>query len=118
MSKSMALMCIFPVALSLSMIKTLNRLSIASMIANILQVFGLFSVMSYLLVGISFDSLAERDYFKPIDETVIAVGSTMFAFEAITIIMPLYSRMSNSNQMLFAQMNSHKRLHKHFDTLP
>lgn len=98
-SKSLAFLCIFPVTLLLSFIRTLNRLAVASMLANLLQFFGLVLIVEFLARDLSHVDLSERDNFRPAAEMALGFGSTMFAFEGISVVLPIYSRMRRPKLM-------------------
>jgi proton-coupled amino acid transporter len=81
----------------LSCIKTLRRLAIASACANLLQVVGLSVVVEYLLRDMPRQPRVE--YFKPASEVALGFGSAMFAFEGISVVLPVYTRMKRREQM-------------------
>lgn len=95
-------MAIFPVTLLLSFIRTLNRLAVASLVANILQAIGLALIVEYLIRDLDKVNLRDRDHFRPISEMALGFGSAMFAFEGISVVLPLYSRMKTPRNMLGA----------------
>lgn len=97
--KTLVFLGILPVALLLSYIKTLNRLAIASAMANMLQAVGIAIILEYLSRDISKVNLAERDNFRPFSEVALGFGSAMFAFEGISVVLPVYTRMKNSQRM-------------------
>lgn len=88
---------ILPIALLLSYIRTLRRLAIASACANLLQVVGLSIIIEYLVR----DMPAEPQvvYFKPVSEVALGFGSAMFAFEGISVVLPVFTRMKRQEQM-------------------
>lgn len=88
---------ILPFVLLISYIRTLNRLSIASACANVLQVVGISIVIEYLIRDTQ--EVREISYFKPISEVALGFGSAMFAFEGISVVMPIYTRMKRPEQM-------------------
>lgn len=93
---------IFPLVLGLSLIKTLRRLSIASACANALQTLGVLFIIEYLvrsLLTVKHLSLPKPELVKPIDETCMAFASAMFAFEGISVVIPVYTRLANQRQM-------------------
>jgi proton-coupled amino acid transporter len=103
--KNYLFLAILPVALLLSYIKTLKRLAIASACANLLQVVGLSIVIEYLLRDMP--SKPRVEYFKPASEVALGFGSAMFAFEGISVVLPIYTRMKRQEQMggLFGLVN-------------
>lgn len=90
-------MAVLPIALLLSYIRTLKRLSIASACANVLQVIGISIIMEYLIRELPKEK--KVDYFKPISEVALGFGSAMFAFEGISVVLPIYTRMKRPEQM-------------------
>lgn len=98
-SKTTVFIAIFPIALLLSYIKTLRRLAIASAGANLLQAVGISLILEYLVRDIHQVNLAERDNFRPLSEVALGFGSAMFAFEGISVVLPVYTRMKHSQQM-------------------
>lgn len=90
-------LAILPVALLLSYIRTLKRLSIASACANVLQVVGISIVLQYLARDIP--SEPDIVLFKPISEVALGFGSAMFAFEGISVVLPIYTRMHRPEQV-------------------
>lgn len=92
-------MAIFPVALSLSYIRTLSRLAIASTLANVLEAAGIVLILQYLLRGLQQVDLVERAKLKSLDSIALGFGSAMFAFEGISVVLPVYSRMQNPIRM-------------------
>lgn len=92
-------MAIFPIALLLSFIRTLNRLAIASGFANFLQAVGISIILEYLIRDINQVDLNQRDKFRSFEDTALGFGSAMFAFEGISVVLPVYTRMKNSNKM-------------------
>lgn len=95
----MVFLAILPVTLLLSFIRTLNRLAVASLLANLLQAIGLALIVEYLVRDIDKVNLNERDNFRPISEMALGFGSAMFAFEGISVVLPVYSRMRNPKRM-------------------
>lgn len=91
-------MAIFPLAIGLSCIRTLNRLAIASLIANLLQVVGLVLIIEYLLRDPTKMSLRNRVAFRPYSEMALGFGSVMFAFEGISVVLPVYNRIKVREQ--------------------
>lgn len=102
MPKSVAFLVIFPVTLLLSFIRTLNRLAVASLLANLLQAIGLALIVEYLIRDLDKVNFDDRDKFRPISEMALGFGSAMFAFEGISVVLPLYSRMKTPEKMLGA----------------
>lgn len=90
---------IFPMALFLSYIKSLSRLAIASGIANLLEVVGISIVLEYLLRDLDKIDMTKRDKFRSLDQVALAFGSAMFAFEGISVVLPIYTRMKQPNRM-------------------
>lgn len=90
---------ILPVALLLSYIRTLKRLSIASACANLLQAVGISFILEYLARDLSSVDMSERDNFRPFSEAALGFGSAMFAFEGISVVLPVYARMKNPSLM-------------------
>lgn len=88
---------ILPVTLLISYIRTLKRLSIASACANILQVIGISIIIEYLIREMP--TKLEIDYFRPVSEVALGFGSAMFAFEGISVVLPIYTRMKRPEQM-------------------
>lgn len=95
----MVFAAIFPVVLSLSYIRTLKRLSIASAAANVLQAVGISIILEYLIRDIGTIDLEQRDKFRPFGDSALGFGSAMFAFEGISVVLPCYTRMKNSHRM-------------------
>jgi len=83
----------------LSFIRTLSRLTVASLLANLLQSIGLALIVEYLLRDLKSIELKDRDNFRPISEMALGFGSAMFAFEGISVVLPLYSRMREPRLM-------------------
>lgn len=92
-------MALFPIALLLSYIRTLRRLAIASACANFLQAIGISLILEYLVRDLDKVNMSERDNFRPLNEVALGFGSAMFAFEGISVVLPVYTRMKNSNLM-------------------
>lgn len=92
-------MAIYPIALLLSYIKTLNRLAIASTFANLLQAIGISLILEYLIRDISKVNLSERDNFRPLNEVALGFGSAMFAFEGVSVVLPIYLKLSCPERM-------------------
>lgn len=90
---------IFPMALFLSYIKSLGRLAIASGFANILEVIGVSIVLQYLLRDLDNIDMTKRDKFRSIDQVALGFGSAMFAFEGISVVLPVYTRMKQPSRM-------------------
>lgn len=97
MSQKYLFAAILPVTLLISYIRTLKRLSIASACANILQVIGISIVIEYLIREMP--SIKNIDNFRPISEVALGFGSAMFAFEGISVVLPIYTRMKRPEQM-------------------
>lgn len=83
----------------LSYIRTLKRLAIASACANFLQAVGISLILEYLIRDLNKVNLSERENFMPLEEVALGFGSAMFAFEGISVVLPVYTRMKNSNSM-------------------
>lgn len=98
-SKSVVFVAIFPMTLLLSLIRTLSRLAVASLLANLLQFAGLALIIEYLSRDLSHVDMSQRDKFRPISEMALGFGSTMFAFEGISVVLPIYSRMKQPKHM-------------------
>lgn len=94
----MTFLAIFPFALALSCIRTLNRLAIASLAANLLQVVGLILIIEYLMRDFEHVSLRQRKAFSPLNEMALGFGSVMFAFEGISVVLPVYNRLKKREQ--------------------
>lgn len=92
-------MAIFPVALLLSYIRTLSRLAIASTLANVLEATGIVLILQYLYRGLGQIDLDNRLEPKSLDSIALGFGSAMFAFEGISVVLPVYSRMSEPHRM-------------------
>lgn len=90
-------MAVLPVALLLSYIRTLKRLSIASACANVLQVVGISIIIEYLIREMPSEKHIHN--FKPLSEVALGFGSAMFAFEGISVVLPIYTRMKRPDQM-------------------
>lgn len=92
-------------ALLLSYIRTLRRLAIASACANLLQVVGISIIVEYLIRDMPKEPQIEN--FRPISEVALGFGSAMFAFEGISVVLPIYTRMKRQEQMggLFGIIN-------------
>lgn len=99
MSKTFIYISVFPVALALSCIRTLKRLAIASACANLLQAVGIACILEYLMRDLGSLDLSKRDKFRPLDEVALGFGSAMFAFEGISVVLPIYLRMRDQTQM-------------------
>lgn len=95
--KNYLFLAILPIALLLTYIKTLKRLAIASAFANMLQAVGLAIVVEYLLRDMP--SEPKIEYFKPASEVALGFGSAMFAFEGISVVLPVYTRLKHQEQM-------------------
>lgn len=98
-SKTFIYIGVFPVALSLSCIRTLKRLAIASACANLLQAVGIACILEYLVRDLHDIDLSKRDKFRPLDEVALGFGSAMFAFEGISVVLPIYLRMRDQTLM-------------------
>lgn len=97
MNQNLLFLAILPVTLLISYIRTLKRLSIASAGANVLQVIGISIIIEYLIKEMP--EKFEIHYFKPISEVALGFGSAMFAFEGISVVLPIYTRMKRPEQM-------------------
>ena len=93
-------------ALLLSYIRTLRRLAIASACANLLQVVGISIIMEYLIREMP--SRPQVELVQPISEVALGFGTAMFAFEGISVVLPLYTRLKRQEQMrsLFGVINT------------
>lgn len=91
----------------MSYIRTLRRLAIASACANLAQAVGIILILEYLVRDIDKVDLRERDNFRPLGEAALGFGSAMFAFEGISVVLPIYTRMKHSDKMsgLFGVIN-------------
>ncbi|KAG9508934.1 Proton-coupled amino acid transporter 1 [Fragariocoptes setiger] len=94
-----------PVTLLLSYIRTLKKLSIASACANVLQVIGILIILEFLVRDLN--HAHKRDHTQPLDKVALGFGSAMFAFEGISVVMPVYTRMKQPDRMrgLFGAIN-------------
>jgi len=99
MAETTVFIAILPIALLLSYIRTLKRLAIASAFANLLQAVGIFIILEYLITDIKNVDMRERDNFRPLSEVALGFGSAMFAFEGISVVLPIYTRMKHSDRM-------------------
>lgn len=97
--KNLLFVAVYPVALMLSFIRSLKRLAIASGLANILEMVGITIVLQYLFRSLDKVDMGQRDKFMPLDQVALGFGSAMFAFEGISVILPVYTRMKNPNRM-------------------
>lgn len=97
--KTPVFFAILPIALLLSYIRTLKRLAIASACANLLQAVGISIIVEYLIRDIGKVNMAERDNFRPLNEVALGFGSAMFAFEGISVVLPVYTGMKQSERM-------------------
>lgn len=97
--KSYLFLAILPVMLSLSYIRTLTRLAIASTLANVLEASGIVLILQYLLRGLHEIDLSERIKLKPLSSVALGFGSAMFAFEGIGVVLPVYARLKNPLRM-------------------
>lgn len=96
-SKPYLFLCILPFVLLISYITTLRSLSIASACANIFQVVGISIIVVNLAKGLP--SGAKIENFSSIREVALGFGSAMFAFEGISVVLPVYTRMKRPEQM-------------------
>lgn len=90
---------IFPITLSLSYIRTLSRLAIASTLANVLEASGIVLILQFLLRGLGDVDLADRLKVRSLDSIALGFGSAMFAFEGISLVLPVYARMEDPLRM-------------------
>lgn len=60
---------------------------------------GISLIIEYLVRDLDQVNMAERDNFRPLNEVALGFGSAMFAFEGISVVLPVYTRMKHSNQM-------------------
>ena len=97
--KTLVFFAVFPFILTLSFIRTLAKLTFASLLANLLQSIGLALIVEYLLRDINKVDISQMDHFRPISETALGFGSAMFAFEGISVVLPLYSHMRRPKLM-------------------
>lgn len=88
---------ITPLVLLLCYIRTLKRLSIASGVANAFQVVGIAIILQYLIRTLTSEIKVEN--FKPVSEVALGFGAAMFAFEGISVVLPIYTRMKKPEQM-------------------
>jgi amino acid permease len=98
LSQALIFLGLFPLTLALSFIRTLKRLAIASLIANLLQVVGLILIVEYLTRDIQHVSIRHRAAFSPMDEMALGFGSIMFAFEGISVVLPIYNQLKKREQ--------------------
>lgn len=62
-----------------------------------LQFVGICIIIQYLIRELPSD--LEVTYFKPLSEVALGFGSAMFAFEGISVVLPIYTRMKRPDQM-------------------
>lgn len=98
-SKSLVFAAILPFMVALNLVRTLKRLAIASAIGNALQVLGLVFVIEYLIRDYDKVRVVDRDLYRPLNEMALGFGSIMFAFEGISIVLPIYTGMIEQHLM-------------------
>lgn len=98
-SKSLVFACILPFMVLLGLIRTLNRLSYASLVANLSQTLGLLLIVEYLFRDLDKFDLTRREKFMPIKDIALGFGSAMFAFEGISVVLPIYRTLRKPEQM-------------------
>lgn len=96
-SKAYIFITLIPFVVLICCIRTLKRLSILSACANCLQAFGI----SLIVFGLAKDmpSNPQVELTAPIGEVALGFGSAMFAFEGISVVLPIYTRMKRPEQM-------------------
>lgn len=90
-------LCLVPFVLLISYIRTLRRLSIASACANVLQSVGISIILMNLIKAMP--SHANTENFTSLPKAALGFGSAMFAFEGISVVLPIYTRMKKPEQM-------------------
>lgn len=97
LSQNLLFTILLPFVLAISYIKTLKRLAIASGCANALQVVGISIIVEFLIREMPTNIQVQN--FKPISEVALGFGSAMFAFEGISVVLPIYTRMKRPETM-------------------
>lgn len=97
-SQWLTFLAIYPVVVSLGCVRTLNRLAIASLAANLLQVVGLVVIIEYLVRDLTLLSLRHKKALGSFNEMALGFGSAMFAFEGISVVLPIYNRLKKREQ--------------------
>lgn len=97
LSKPYIFIALIPFVVLICCIRTLKRLSILSACANCLQAFGI----SLIVFGLVKDmpSNPQVELTAPMGEVALGFGSAMFAFEGISVVLPIYTRMKKPEQM-------------------
>lgn len=98
-TKTYVFAILLPFMIALNLVRTLKKLAIASAIGNLVQVVGLIFVIEYLIRDFDQVKVADRELFRPLNETALGFGSIMFAFEGISIVLPIYTGMRKQEQM-------------------
>lgn len=94
----MLFICILPFILIVSYVRTLKRLSLASACANLLQAMGIL-ITIYLLIKNMPTEPRVQAVETDLREVALGFGSAMFAFEGISVVLPVYLRMRRPEQM-------------------
>lgn len=84
------LMLLLPL-IALNCIRNLKLLAPFSTVANIITFIGIILILRYVLVGLP--SLSERKLFGPITEFPLFFGTTLFAIEAVGVVIALEGNM-------------------------
>lgn len=95
----MVFVAIYLIAILLCYIRTLRRLAIASACANAIQAIGIGIILEYLVRDLDNVNFKARDMFRPANEVSMAFATAMFAFEGISVVLPVYTRMKQPKQM-------------------
>lgn len=96
-TKSYIFIGLIPFVILICWIRTLRRLSILSACANCLQALGI-SLIVYNLIT-TMPSEPNVEMTAPLEEVALGFGSAMFAFEGISVVLPIYTRMKKPEQM-------------------
>lgn len=96
-SKSYLFVALIPFVVGVSFIRTLRRLSLLSAIANCIQVFGISLIIFNLMQDMPKESPVQLT--APLAEAALGFGSAMFAFEGISVVLPVYTRMKRPQMM-------------------